>query len=227
MRYITTNNGPKSAIRSIADHSWHSRAACYGITPKEADRLFFHGPRNFRDRQQARQVCTACPVQRDCLNFALENKAEHGMWGGLTLKERAKWRDKLDDRLDYARVRSAINGRDVHLSSMERKAVVRYACARGWSTTRLAHVLGITAQWARDVMSEEGRAIEDRDRHNVHADPAPAAAAQKAGPGGEKPEATAAYDADSPDAARTDEDIVPVDRHVHTPVLLGNLRKAA
>lgn len=223
MRYITTNTGPQPTIRSIADHSWHSRAACYGINPKEADRLFFHGPRNFRDRQQAKQVCAACPVQRDCLNFALENRVEHGMWGGLTLKERAQWRKKLANRLDYTRVRSAIIGRDVHLSSLERDAVVRYACARGWSTTRLAHVLGITAEWARDLMSEEACAIEDRDRHNLHADPAPVVPDQADGSSTNTPPASSAQDADAPDAKRP----APVDRHVHTPVVIGDLRKAA
>ncbi|MFG3348712.1 WhiB family transcriptional regulator [Streptomyces sp. NPDC048018] len=227
MRYITTNTGPQPTIRSIADHSWHSRAACYGINPKEADRLFFHGPRNFRDRQQAKQVCAACPVQRDCLNFALENKVEHGMWGGLTLKERAQWRKKLANRLDYARVRSAINGRDVHLSTLERNAVVRYACARGWSTTRLAHVLGITVEWARDMMSAEACAIEDRDRHNVHTDPAPVVPAQENRSGTEDPPASSVQDADAPDAERPSNDVVPVDRHVHTPVVVDGFRKAA
>ncbi|MFD4374793.1 WhiB family transcriptional regulator [Streptomyces sp. NPDC058486] len=227
MRYITTNTGPQPTIRSIADHSWHSRAACYGINPKEADRLFFHGPRNYRDRHQAKQVCAACPVQRDCMTFALENKVEHGMWGGLTLKELANWRKKLDSRLDYARVRSAINGRDVHLSSLERKAVVRYACTRGWTTTRLAHVLGITVEWARDVMSEEARAIEDRDRHNVHADPAPATEAQRGESSAEGPPPSSVQHTDGSDAVRPGDAVVPVDRHVHTPVIVDNLRKAA
>ncbi|WP_435059092.1 WhiB family transcriptional regulator [Streptomyces sp. bgisy060] len=227
MRYITTNTEPQTAIRSIADHSWHSRGACYGINPKDADRLFFHGPRNTRDRQQAKQVCATCPVRRDCLNFALENKIEHGLWGGLTLKERAKWRTQLDNRLDYTRVRSAINGRDVHLSSLERKAITRYACARGWTAYRLAHVLGITIDWARDVMSEEASAIEHRDWHNVHADPTPAATAQKAKDRDEEPPASPIQDADSPDAPRDSEDIVPVDRHVHAPVVIDDLRKAA
>ncbi|WP_328485984.1 WhiB family transcriptional regulator [Streptomyces zaomyceticus] len=227
MRYITTDTGPQSTLRSIADHSWHAHAACYGITPKEADRLFFHGPRNTRDRQQAKQVCAGCPVRLDCLNFALENKVEWGMWGGLTLKERAKWRAQLDDRLDYSRVRSAINGRDVHLSSLERKAIIRYACARGWSATRLAHVLSVTVDWARDVMREESHAIDDRDRHNVHSDPTPAATAREAKARGEKPPTSNVHDADSPDVKRNDEDIVPVDRHVHAPVLFDELRKAA
>ncbi|MFC9490466.1 WhiB family transcriptional regulator [Streptomyces hydrogenans] len=227
MRYITTNTGPQPTIRAIADHSWHSRAACYGINPKEADRLFFHGPRNFRDRQQAKQVCAACPAQQDCLNFALENKVEHGLWGGLTLKERAQWRKKLANRLDYTRVRSAINGRDVHLSSLERTAIVRYACARGWSTTRLAHVLGVTVEWARDRMSEEACAIENRDRHNMHADPALVVPAQEDGSSTEDPRASSVQDADAPDAERTSDDVVPVDRHVHTPVVVDDFRKAA
>ncbi|MFD5768923.1 WhiB family transcriptional regulator [Streptomyces sp. NPDC127049] len=221
MRYITTNTGPQPTIRSIADHSWHSRAACYGINPKEADRLFFHGPRNFRDRQQAKQVCAACPVQRDCLNFALENKVEHGMWGGLTLKERAQWRKKLDSRLDYARVRSAINGRDVHLSSLERTAIVRYACTRGWSTTRLAHVLGVTVEWARDRMSEEACGAEDRNQHNMHTDPA-----QENRSGTEDPPTGSVQDANAPDVEGPSTDVVPVDRHAHTPVVDG-FRKAA
>ncbi|WP_318209461.1 MULTISPECIES: WhiB family transcriptional regulator [unclassified Streptomyces] len=229
MRYITTTTGPQPAVRSVSDHSWHARAACYGVKPKEADRLFFHGPRNTRDRRQARQVCAACPVRLDCLNWALENKEDVGMWGGLTPKERAKWRTKLDDRLDYGRVREAVNGRDVHLSSLERKAIISYACARGWRASRLAHVLGVSVDWARDQMREESEAIDDRIRHTVHSAPAPVptATAREADENAEEPLTSGIHDADNPDAERSGEDIVPVDRRVPEPVLFDELRKAA
>ncbi|WP_282697772.1 WhiB family transcriptional regulator [Streptomyces sp. CC208A] len=229
MRYITTTTGPQSDVRSISDHSWHARAACYGIKPKEADRLFFHDPRHTRDRQQARQVCAACPVRLDCLNWALENKEKVGMWGGLTPKERAQWRTKLDDRLDYGRVREAVNGRDVHLSCLERKAIISYACARGWRASRLAHVLGVSVDWARDVMNEEAEAIDDRIQHTVHSAPAPipTATALKADENAEEPPTSDNQDAGSPDATRTDEGLAPVDRHAPAPVLFDELRKAA
>lgn len=36
----------------------------------------------------ARSVCQACPVQPDCLAYALRYKEPWGIWGGLTARER-------------------------------------------------------------------------------------------------------------------------------------------
>lgn len=38
--------------------------------------------------ERAREVCGRCPVRQECLDWALENP-QYGMWGGLTMDERA------------------------------------------------------------------------------------------------------------------------------------------
>jgi WhiB family transcriptional regulator, redox-sensing transcriptional regulator len=35
----------------------------------------------------AKRICMACPVRRQCLEFALTHD-EHGIWGGTTERER-------------------------------------------------------------------------------------------------------------------------------------------
>jgi WhiB family redox-sensing transcriptional regulator len=42
--------------------------------------------------RQAKQYCEECPVKVQCLNFALANREEYGIWGGLTVRERQKLR---------------------------------------------------------------------------------------------------------------------------------------
>jgi WhiB family redox-sensing transcriptional regulator len=59
---------------------WAYLAAC-GDDP---DRLFVEGAR----QHQAKQVCSGCLVRRQCLAEALDNRTEHGVWGGLTERER-------------------------------------------------------------------------------------------------------------------------------------------
>jgi hypothetical protein len=36
----------------------------------------------------ARLVCAACPVRQPCLDYAITNRITHGIWGGLTERER-------------------------------------------------------------------------------------------------------------------------------------------
>jgi len=36
----------------------------------------------------AKSLCAECPIQRDCLEYAVEAKEEWGIWGGLTSRER-------------------------------------------------------------------------------------------------------------------------------------------
>lgn len=34
------------------------------------------------------KVCDGCPVATDCLEYAIENNIQHGVWGGLTVRSR-------------------------------------------------------------------------------------------------------------------------------------------
>lgn len=38
----------------------------------------------------ARQICDGCPVQGACLEYALANRIEHGVWGGCSERERRR-----------------------------------------------------------------------------------------------------------------------------------------
>lgn len=65
---------------------WFTMAACRGKDP----RLFFPD-QDVRYHalvaESAKQVCATCPVEDDCLAFALASD-EHGIWGGTTDAER-------------------------------------------------------------------------------------------------------------------------------------------
>jgi WhiB family redox-sensing transcriptional regulator len=43
--------------------------------------------REARERK-AKSICATCCVQRDCLEYALEIREPHGIWGGLNEHER-------------------------------------------------------------------------------------------------------------------------------------------
>lgn len=61
--------------------TWSARAACRAADP---DELFVDGAAQNR----AKVICTGCPVRTECLAHALDNRVEHGIWGGMTERER-------------------------------------------------------------------------------------------------------------------------------------------
>jgi WhiB family transcriptional regulator, redox-sensing transcriptional regulator len=218
LRYITTVDATRPALRGIADHSWHARSACRDLPPAEADRLFFPLPRAHKAIAEAKSLCGGCPVKKECFNAALEQGSKEGIWGGLTEKERRPWRAKISKRLDYERVRSAFLGRDVHLSDAEREAVTRHAYVRGWSPERLAHTLRLDLDYARDLMREAAHAVADRDRYWGQY-----GTAEDRDEDGTSPE-----DSGNEGEADTEpEGFSPVARHIHTQSLITALGKAA
>jgi WhiB family redox-sensing transcriptional regulator len=38
----------------------------------------------------ARRVCADCPVKEPCLEYALRNRIDHGVWGGCSERERRR-----------------------------------------------------------------------------------------------------------------------------------------
>lgn len=40
------------------------------------------------------RVCKRCPVRDDCLEFALSNDLDYGVWGGLTAMQRRRLKKK-------------------------------------------------------------------------------------------------------------------------------------
>lgn len=68
--------------------SWREQAACRG-----ADTDLWVSPLG-GNYAEARAVCKTCPVQPDCLAWAVEVRIPCGMWGGLGPAERARIRRK-------------------------------------------------------------------------------------------------------------------------------------
>ena len=38
----------------------------------------------------ARRICAECPVKAPCLEYALQNRIDHGVWGGASERERRR-----------------------------------------------------------------------------------------------------------------------------------------
>ncbi|MCB5909258.1 WhiB family transcriptional regulator [Streptomyces pinistramenti] len=67
--------------------NWRQEAACREEDPE----LFFPigsaGPALLQI-EEAKAVCRHCPVRDRCLQWALDSRQEHGVWGGTSEEER-------------------------------------------------------------------------------------------------------------------------------------------
>jgi WhiB family redox-sensing transcriptional regulator len=68
----------------LDDRPWAAYASCRDADPE----WFFPGPEG--DHRAAVKVCSGCPVQEECLAWALETRMRYGIWGGLTERERRR-----------------------------------------------------------------------------------------------------------------------------------------
>jgi WhiB family redox-sensing transcriptional regulator len=82
--------GPRrKPAETLASHrrDWRALGACRDEDPE----LFFpvtsKGPAA-RQLVAAKAICAGCGVSRECLRFALENRQDHGVWGGTSEEER-------------------------------------------------------------------------------------------------------------------------------------------
>lgn len=41
---------------------------------------------------RARKICQGCPILQQCLDYAIVNHEEHGVWGGASERERRRLR---------------------------------------------------------------------------------------------------------------------------------------
>jgi WhiB family redox-sensing transcriptional regulator len=77
----------------VRDESWRDDARCMGV-----DTEIFFPP---RDKERYRSIAAQaklqcfgangkdeCPVRRECLWYAIESDEVHGIWGGMSHRER-------------------------------------------------------------------------------------------------------------------------------------------
>jgi WhiB family redox-sensing transcriptional regulator len=66
--------------------SWQERALCAQTDPE----AFF--PEKGGSTRDAKKVCVGCEVRSECLEYALEHDERFGIWGGLSERERRKFK---------------------------------------------------------------------------------------------------------------------------------------
>jgi WhiB family transcriptional regulator, redox-sensing transcriptional regulator len=64
--------------------TWMAAGSCKDHPPS----TFF--PSDGVGVDRARKICANCPVQGQCLEYALENRIDHGVWGGTSERERRR-----------------------------------------------------------------------------------------------------------------------------------------
>ena len=66
------------------DTSWMAVGNCANKPPE----TFF--PSDGVGVEVAKRVCVDCPVMESCLEYALRNRIEHGVWGGCSERQRRR-----------------------------------------------------------------------------------------------------------------------------------------
>lgn len=69
---------------TTADTKWMARGLCAAKPPS----LFF--PSDGVGVEVAKRICEECPVRGTCLEYAIENRIDHGVWGGTSERERRR-----------------------------------------------------------------------------------------------------------------------------------------
>lgn len=82
-------NVPRVLIRA----EWQQHGLC-----REMDPEFFF-PQRGEDSDAAKAVCAGCPVQSECRDYALDMGEKHGIWGGLSERQRQPIRRQLNGQI--------------------------------------------------------------------------------------------------------------------------------
>jgi WhiB family redox-sensing transcriptional regulator len=73
-----------TGVEASMDADWMTRGRCRDIPPS----MFF--PSDGVGVDVARRICAECPVQAPCLEYALVERIDHGVWGGASERERRR-----------------------------------------------------------------------------------------------------------------------------------------
>lgn len=88
---------PTETAVELRREAWMRLGACRRVPEMQRDWFFApDGSEIKADRVRreaaAKSVCAGCNVRRSCLEYALRNGEDHGIWGGMTEAERASSR---------------------------------------------------------------------------------------------------------------------------------------
>lgn len=66
------------------DSNWMATGNCNNHPPA----VFF--PSDGVGVEIAKEICSSCPVKEQCLEYALTNRVDHGVWGGTSERQRRR-----------------------------------------------------------------------------------------------------------------------------------------
>jgi WhiB family redox-sensing transcriptional regulator len=66
------------------NRDWRASAVCTGFSSE----LFFPDKGASGHALEAKIICRGCPVRAECLEWAMTNHEEFGIWGAMTREER-------------------------------------------------------------------------------------------------------------------------------------------
>ncbi|MEV0336592.1 WhiB family transcriptional regulator [Nocardia sp. NPDC050717] len=68
--------------------AWQMHATCRAYDVND----FYDTGQESRKVLAAKKICADCPVLTHCLDHAVTTNEPHGIWGGMTPRERARYR---------------------------------------------------------------------------------------------------------------------------------------
>lgn len=78
--------GTGNAVGDDNPLAWQADSLCTQTDPE----AFF--PEKGGSTRDAKRICAECTVKTECLEYALVNDERFGIWGGLSERERRKYR---------------------------------------------------------------------------------------------------------------------------------------
>ena len=111
---------------------WRELAACRGTDLE----VFFPG--RGKSAGPARQICAACPVRQPCLDCAITNRITHGIWGGLSERERR-----------------ALRSRRVRASQRDRDRAILAADTDGFTAAVIGRSFGLSHTSVSRILSRD------------------------------------------------------------------------
>ena len=86
-------------VMALEEQVWEPEHECAGAD----DELFFPPGEDETAALAAKKICAICPVQEQCLQYALATNQSEGVWGGMSSGDRRRLRRRLRDRARRAR----------------------------------------------------------------------------------------------------------------------------
>lgn len=114
-------------------YPWQDDAACLDEDPE----IFFPDPGDTQSALAAAECCEICPVAKQCLQYALDNHIEYGIFGGVS----ERGRRKLDRAPDETR-------------QVNRKKVASMT-GKNMTTLEISEALGISRRQVMRLRSKK------------------------------------------------------------------------